>query len=76
MAAIKTSFGSGGSGLTPNKSSGTVHLAGALRDIADDLASLRTKFINTLTKLDADSGVGDTNYVATQTPAALLTTKA
>lgn len=36
-----------------------------------DQAVLRTQFIALLAKLDADTGVNDTNYAATLTPAAL-----
>lgn len=39
-----------------------------------DIADLRTKFIAALTALDGDSGVTDTNYAATQSPAALTAT--
>ncbi|OHD18506.1 MAG: hypothetical protein A2Y38_13890 [Spirochaetes bacterium GWB1_59_5] len=73
MATITTLFGSGGAGLFPGGQ--TPSIADALRDIADDLAALRTKFVATLVKLDADAGVTDTDYAATQTPAALLTIK-
>jgi len=41
MAAISTRFGSGGSNLTPNGSSGAPSLAGALRDVADDIAGMK-----------------------------------
>lgn len=44
MAAIKTSFGSGGSSLTPGGTS-TPTLATALRDIADDLAAVKVATI-------------------------------
>lgn len=36
-----------------------------------ELAALRTKFVAVLVKLDADVGVTDVNYAATQTPAAM-----
>lgn len=36
-----------------------------------DVADLRTKFISTLAKLDADAGVTDVNYAALASPAAL-----
>jgi hypothetical protein len=39
-----------------------------------DVTDLRTKFIAALTALDGDSGVTDTNYAATQSPAALTAT--
>ena len=75
MSAIRTNFGEGGANLVPGGAAGSPDLATALRDIADDLTELRTKYVALLAKLDADSGVGDTNYAATNTPAALKTTK-
>jgi hypothetical protein len=75
MATITKRFGSGGANVAPGNSAGTPSLATTLRDVADDLTSLRTKFVATLVKLDADAGVTDANYAATQTPAALLTIK-
>jgi len=42
MATIKTSFGEGGANLAPNGAQGEPDLATALRDIADDLAMLKT----------------------------------
>jgi hypothetical protein len=36
-----------------------------------DVAALRTKFVSLLAKLDADAGVTDANYAASQTPAAM-----
>lgn len=74
MASITTNFGAGGVGLQPN-GHGSPSLATAFRDVADDLTELRTTVIDLLTKLDADAGVTDTDYVATLTPAALLTIK-
>lgn len=76
MAAISENFGFGGANLTPG-GAGVPTLSGALRDVADDLAELRTQFVALLTKIDADSGdtYGDTNYTATLTPGVLLTTK-
>jgi proteasome assembly chaperone (PAC2) family protein len=41
MAAIATSFGTGGSGLQPGGSGGVPSLATALRDIALDLAAIK-----------------------------------
>ena len=46
----------------------------ALEDIRLDLAALRTAITGITAKLDADAGVTDTNYAATQNPAALRTT--
>lgn len=40
MTAITTEFGSGGSGLSPNLSTGTPDLATTLREIAEDLAGV------------------------------------
>ena len=49
-------------------------MVGALRDsvekLIDDVELLRSKFAATLTKLDADAGVTDTNYSALNTVAA------
>jgi hypothetical protein len=39
--------------------------------LVTDITDSRTKFIAALTALDGDTGVTDTNYVATQSPAAL-----
>lgn len=75
MSTITLKFGSGGANIVPGGSGGTPGLAKTLRDIADDLTAIRTKFVATLVKLDADAGVTDANYAATQTPAALLTIK-
>lgn len=44
MAAIRSDFGIGGSGLTP-RGQGTPALAGILRDIADDLAGIKVATI-------------------------------
>lgn len=61
MATILPNFGSGGSPMTPTGNSG-VTLATALRDVADDLDTIKT-WANTLAaKLNADAGVTDTNY--------------
>ncbi len=69
MSNIEKSFGSGGANLTPGGASKKPSAADALRDIADDLETLRAAHNALLAKLDADSGVGDTNYAATQTVA-------
>lgn len=42
--------------------------------IVVDITDIRTKFNAVLTKLDADAGVTDTNYSATQAASALTTT--
>ncbi len=54
--------------LTNSKADAAVSRGNAL---VVDLADLRTKFIAALGALDGDSGVTDTNYAATQSPAAL-----
>lgn len=41
----------------------------------DDLAALRAAIVGITAKLDADVGVTDTNYAATQNPVALTFTK-
>lgn len=75
MSTIKTDFGTGGSNLASGGAAGTPDLATALREIADDLAALRTAFVAVLAKLDLDAGVTDVNYAALHTPAALKTVK-
>lgn len=42
MAAITKKFGAGGANLAPEGAAGDPDLATALRDVADDLASIRT----------------------------------
>lgn len=85
MAAIPRRLGEGGAHLV--KGSGDPDLLTILDGISDDLAtlrtfcnSLRTAYNATLAKLDADAGVTDVNYAATNpAPAAigtLLTSKA
>ena len=49
--------------------------AAALKSLLDDVAEVRTQLIALLTKLDADAGVTDIDYVSTTSPAALTTTK-
>jgi len=73
MATITETSFAGGVGLQPTH--GEPNLAGALRDVADDLTELRTQLIATLAKLDADAGVTDTDYESSLTPVALLTIK-
>lgn len=75
MANITTSFGVGGANLAPGGSAGSPDLATTLRDIADDLQTIKTKFNATLTKLDADAGVTDTNYNALNAIGTYLTLK-
>jgi hypothetical protein len=77
MTTIKLGYGSGGSGLRPDPTGSAEHpgIDVTLRDIADDLAALRTSITGITAKLDADAGVTDTNYAALHNPAALLTIK-
>jgi len=76
MAAISDRFGAGGANMQPGGSNGSPDLATALRDLVDDITEVRGKVITLAAKLDADSGVGDTNYVATCSPAAMKSSKA
>jgi hypothetical protein len=73
MATITTEFGSGHSGLVGSGAQGEPTLAGALRDVATDLAAIRDAFVGLTAKLDLDAGVTDTDYASTLDPAALLT---
>ncbi len=57
MAAIRTDFGIGGSGLTP-RGQGTPTLAQALRDIADDLVGAIGSAPGALTSPTAGNGTG------------------
>lgn len=75
MTTVKTNFGEGGMNLAPEGAQGSPDLATTLRDVADDLAELRTKFIAVLAKLDADAGVTDIDYESGSTPASLKTIK-
>jgi len=71
MATILPNFNSGGSNSAPN-GSGSPSLALVLRDIADDLTTLRSALNAVVTKLNADAGVTDVDYAAA---AALKTIK-
>lgn len=82
MATIKTDFNAGGKNAEPGH--GEPSIATAVRDVADDLAELRTQFIALLAKLDTDftaqnlavaASQLDENYESTLTPAALATIK-
>ena len=75
MAEIKEDFGEAGANISPNNQAGEPSLANVLRDGVDDNSELRTQFNALLAKLDADSGVNDTDFVATLTPAAQKNTK-
>lgn len=55
MAAIAENFGFGGANLTPGGGAGTPTLAGALRDVADDLSDLQ---VATIATADADATYG------------------
>lgn len=48
-------------------------LTKVLDTVITDLAALRAAIVGITAKLDADVGVTDTNYAATQDPAALET---
>jgi len=70
-------------GTTTKSRDDAGHEQGALRDLmlqhnkmVDDLELLRSKFVATLTKLDNDAGVTDTNYNALNTVAAATLTAA
>jgi len=77
MAAIPSDFGSGGKGLFGGLSATEPSLANALRDVADDLANIRTAFVGLTAKLDGEDVTNlDTDYASTLDPVALLTTKA
>jgi len=65
---IEQDFGDGASGLSDETGGATV--ADALRAAADDMTNLRVKFAALLAKLDADTGLDDSDYVSTLTPAA------
>lgn len=82
MATIYKDYGSGGAGLiskagTSGDSGSKRHpsIAEVLRDVADDLAELRTKHNAAMAKLDADAGVTDVDYAATCNAAAMTTIK-
>ena len=49
--------------------------AEATKSLLDDVTELHTQLIALLTKLDADAGITDVDYVSTTSPAALTTTK-
>lgn len=63
MATIKSTYGDGGSMLSP-RASGVPSLAEVLRDLADDLQTMGAAFNATLAKLDADAGVTDADYAS------------
>jgi hypothetical protein len=62
MAIIKATFGEGGKNLQPGGSNNPTSLAIVLRDVADDLETLRAAHNTLAAKLNADAGVTDTNY--------------
>ncbi|KKN57376.1 hypothetical protein LCGC14_0562820 [marine sediment metagenome] len=63
MAIIKSNFGEGLAGITP-QGSGTPTLATAMRDVADDFETMRATNNAVNAKLDADAGITDTDYAA------------
>jgi len=64
MATITSNMFSGGANITPNDSAGVPSLATVLQDVADDLTAIRTALTGAAAKLDADTGVTDTDYAA------------
>jgi hypothetical protein len=52
MTAIPTNFGEGGANIAPGGAGGTPTLADTLRDVSDDLGTLRTAFNGALAALD------------------------
>ena len=47
----------------------------ALKSLLDDVTDIHTQFTALLTKLDADAGITDVDYVSTTDVAALTTTQ-
>lgn len=47
--------------------------AARLDELVADVETLRAKLLGALTKLDADAGITDTDYLATWTPGATVT---
>ena len=66
MATIKATFGAGNAGLTNFRGAGPT-LAEILRDVADDLATVKSWSTTLAAKLNADAGVTDVNYAAVGT---------
>jgi len=60
---VKKEFAEGGANITDSHG-GEARLAEALRDGIDDTTDLRTQFAALLAKLDADTGVNDTDYAS------------
>jgi hypothetical protein len=76
MAVITVDWGAGGLPIVPHGSSGVQPtLATFARDVADDLAALRTAIIAVCAQLDLDGGVIDETYEENNTPAAMATQK-
>jgi hypothetical protein len=73
MSVLKKDLGKGGARLTPDRNDGD-NLRQNLVDLQADYAELRAQFVALLAKLDGDSGVNQTNYAATLTPAAVKLT--
>jgi len=65
MATIRDNFGSGGANLT-HKGQGQPSLAQALRDIADDLAMLKTAIDQIITDWGNPSTTATTSTLKTQ----------
>lgn len=73
MATIPLDFGKAGKGVVTSDAS--PNLVTILHDMVDDLTALRNSITGITAKLDADAGVTDTNYAATQNPAVLKSIK-
>lgn len=73
--AVKTNEYQGGSGVNVPTSAG-LSLALVQRAFVDDITDLRTQFAALLAKLDADSGVNDTDFASSLALATQQVTKA
>ena len=67
MATISTTLGSGGNFIAPGQGGPNDDLLKVLQEIADDFATVKTQILALGTKLDADTGITDTDYNATLT---------
>jgi hypothetical protein len=60
---VKEDFGEGAANIT-DEHGGQARVVDAFRDGIDDVTDLRTQFTALLAKLDADTGVADTDYAS------------
>jgi len=60
--------------ITPSGSMSHAELQALLEAILVDMTALRTAIVGITAQLDADAGVTDTDYAATNDPAALTVT--